>query len=104
MVAIASMAFRERLRLRDLGLPLALREASMTEPSFLIRCHSHMLGEDGRVELEQCRALANDMAELKSMGIILTLVGSYAVGPHRYTSLKDALAEVRRSKRPSDDR
>jgi hypothetical protein len=73
----------------------------MTDQSFLERCHPHILGESGEVELEQCRALARDMAELKAMGIILTLVGNYAVGPYRYTNLKDAMAQAR-SQRAAD--
>ena len=65
------------------------------QDTFLPRCHSHMLGEDGRVDLEQCEALAADMADLRDMGIILTLVGSYAVGAYRYSNLGDALAQAR---------
>jgi len=70
----------------------------MNDRSFLDRCHSHVLDGEEPIDLEQCRALANDMAELRTMGVILTLVGSYAVGSYRYTSLRDALAEVRRQK------
>jgi hypothetical protein len=54
-----------------------------------------MLGEDGRVELGECEALAADMADLRKMGVILTLVGSYAVGTYRYSNLRDALAQAR---------
>ena len=67
----------------------------MTQDTFLPRCHSHMLGEEGRVEVEQCEALAADMAELREMGVILTLVGRYSVGAYRYSNLGDALAQAR---------
>lgn len=67
----------------------------MKKDNFLPRCHSHMLGEDGRVDIGQCEALAADMKDLREMGIILTLVGNYRVGNYRYTNLKDALAEAR---------
>ena len=67
----------------------------MTRDNFLARCHPHILGADGSVDLAQCEALAADMTELREMGIILTLVGSYAVGAYRYSSLGDALAQAR---------
>jgi hypothetical protein len=67
----------------------------MTQDTFLARCHPHVLGEDGKMDLARCEALAGDMAELRERGIILTLVGNYAVGPYRYSSLKDALAQAR---------
>ncbi len=67
----------------------------MISDNFLPRCHPHMLGEDGGVDVSQCEALAKDMAELRGMGIILTLVGSYRVGAYRYTNLGDALAQAR---------
>lgn len=67
----------------------------MKKDKFLPRCHSHMLGEDGRVDMDQCEALAADMRDLREMGIILTLVGSYRVGSSRYTNLGDALAQAR---------
>ena len=67
----------------------------MTEDTFLARCHPHVLGEDGKMDLARCEALARDMAELRGMGIVLTLVGNYAVGPYRYSNLKDALAQAR---------
>ncbi|WP_298301297.1 hypothetical protein [uncultured Erythrobacter sp.] len=67
----------------------------MTPDKFLPRCHPHMLGENGSVDISQCEALAQDMTELRKMGIILTLVGSYAVGAYRYTNLSDALAQAR---------
>ncbi|MBE5074034.1 hypothetical protein IM511_06920 [Erythrobacteraceae bacterium E2-1 Yellow Sea] len=67
----------------------------MTQDTFLPRCHPHMIGEEGRVDLGQCEALAADMAELREMGVILTLVGSYSVGPYRYSNLADALAQAR---------
>lgn len=70
----------------------------MTTDTFLARCHPHVLGEGGQIDPGQCQALANDMAELKAMGVILTLVGSYAVGPYRYTNLKDALEQSRRTR------
>ncbi|SMQ69644.1 hypothetical protein SAMN06297468_1831 [Altererythrobacter xiamenensis] len=66
----------------------------MPQDTFLPRCHPHMLGEDGRVDLARCEDLAADMADLREMGIILTLVGSYAVGANRYSNLRDALAAV----------
>jgi hypothetical protein len=47
------------------------------------------------MDLAKCEDLANDMAELRGLGVILTLVGNYAVGPYRYTNLKDALAQAR---------
>ena len=40
----------------------------MTQDTFLPRCHPHMLGENGRVELADCEALAADMAELRELG------------------------------------
>jgi hypothetical protein len=55
-----------------------------------------MLGEDGGVDLAKCDALAADMADLRAMGIILRLVGSYTVGAYHYTNLSDALAQARR--------
>lgn len=67
----------------------------MTPDKFLPRCHPHMLGEGGGVDVSQCEALAQDMAELRGLGIILTLVGSYQVGDYRYTNLADALAHAR---------
>lgn len=67
----------------------------MTQDNFLPRCHPHMLGEDGNVDLAQCEALSADMTELREMGIILTLIGSYKVGAFRYTNLRDALAQAR---------
>lgn len=67
----------------------------MTQDTFLPRCHPHMLGENGRVELAECEALAADMAELRELGVILTLVGSYSVGAYRYSNLADALAQAR---------
>ena len=67
----------------------------MTQDTFLPRCHSHMLGEEGGVSLAQCDALALDMADLRELGIILTLVASYSVGAYRYTNLGDALAAAR---------
>lgn len=67
----------------------------MTQDTFLPRCHSHMLGEGGRVDLAQCDALAADMADLRELGIILTLVANYTVGAYRYTNLGDALAQAR---------
>ena len=42
-----------------------------------------------------CKALAADMCELRELGIVLTLVGSYSVGADRYSNLADALAQVR---------
>lgn len=68
----------------------------MKQDTFLPRCHPHMLGEDGSVDLTKCEALAADMADLREMGIILTLVGSYTVGAYHYTNLSDALAQSRR--------
>jgi hypothetical protein len=47
------------------------------------------------MDLAKCEALAGDMAELRGLGVVLTLVGNYAVGPYRYTNLKDALAQAR---------
>lgn len=35
------------------------------------------------------------MCELRELGIVLTLVGSYSVGADRYSNLADALAQVR---------
>ncbi|MEO0419491.1 MAG: hypothetical protein AAF249_11530 [Pseudomonadota bacterium] len=67
----------------------------MTKENFLPRCHPHMLSEAGGVDTSQCEALTRDMAELREMGIILTLVGSYQVGAYRYTNLGDALARAR---------
>lgn len=67
----------------------------MTQDTFFARCHPHVLGEEGEMDLAKCEALAQDMAELRNLGIILTLVGSYSVGPYRYTNLKDALAQAR---------
>lgn len=67
----------------------------MTVDAFLARCHPHVLGEDGKMDLAKCDDLARDMADLRGMGIILTMVGNYAVGPHRYSNLKDALAQAR---------
>lgn len=67
----------------------------MTQDTFLPRCHPHMLGENGRVELAECEALAADMAELRELGVILTLVASYSVGAYRYSNLGDALAQAR---------
>ncbi|MBV7266425.1 hypothetical protein [Erythrobacter ani] len=67
----------------------------MIPDNFLPRCHPHMLGEGGGVDISQCEALAKDMAELRGMGVILTLVGSYQVGAYRYTNLGDALAHAR---------
>ncbi len=70
----------------------------MNPDKFLPRCHPHMLGETGGVDTSQCEALAQDMAELRGMGVILTLIGSYQVGAYRYTSLGDALAEARKQR------
>ena len=70
----------------------------MTEDQFLSRCHPHILGEDGKMDLAKCEDLARDMAELRGMGVILTLVGNYTVGQYRYTNLKDALAQVRQAR------
>ncbi|WP_298337588.1 hypothetical protein [uncultured Erythrobacter sp.] len=67
----------------------------MTPDKFLPRCHPHMLGEDGSVDTSQREALAQDMTELREMGVILTLVGSHTVGAYRYTNLSDALAQAR---------
>ncbi|NVE95391.1 hypothetical protein [Altererythrobacter lutimaris] len=67
----------------------------MSQDNFLPRCHPHMLGEEGKVDLEKCEALSADMAELREMGVILTLVASYKVGTNRYTNLGDALAQAR---------
>lgn len=67
----------------------------MMPDKFLPRCHPHMLGEQGSVDVSQCEALTQDMAELREMGIILTLIGSYTVGAYRYTNLGDALAQAR---------
>ncbi|WP_432200219.1 hypothetical protein ACRAQ7_11345 [Erythrobacter sp. W53] len=67
----------------------------MIPDKFLPRCHPHMLCEDGGIDTSQCEALMQDMAELREMGIILTLVGSYAVGTYLYTNLSDALAQAR---------
>lgn len=86
---------RKPMRLRDLVLPLTRRGSLMKKDNFLPRCHSHMLGEDGRVDMDQCEALAADMKDLREMGIILTLVGCYRVGNYRYTNLSDALAQAR---------
>ena len=68
----------------------------MAKDNFLARCHPHMLGEGGQVDLKQCQALASDIVELREMGVILTLAANYAVGPYRYMSLGDALAQARR--------
>jgi hypothetical protein len=54
-----------------------------------------MLGEDGHVDLARCEELAADMADLREMGIIFTLVGRYAVGANQYSNLSDALAQAR---------
>ena len=35
------------------------------------------------------------MCELRELGIVLTLVGSYSVGAYRYSNLADAPAQVR---------
>ena len=67
----------------------------MPQDTFLARCHPHMIGEDGHVDLARCEQLAADMADLKELGIILTLVGSYAVGANRYSNLSDALVAAR---------
>lgn len=67
----------------------------MPKDAFLPRCHAHMLGEEGEVSLAQCEALALDMADLRELGIVLTLVARYSVGPYRYTNLGDALAAAR---------
>lgn len=67
----------------------------MTEDTFLARCHPHVLGEEGKMDLAKCEDLARDMAELRGMGIILTMVGNYTVGPYRYSNLKEALAQAR---------
>jgi len=62
-----------------------------------------MLGEDGHVDLARCEELAADMADLKDLGIILTLVASYAVGSHRYSNLSDALAQARANRAAGSD-
>lgn len=67
----------------------------MTQDTYLPRCNSHMLGDGGQVSLAQCNALAMDMADLRELGITLTLVASYTVGAYRYTNLGDALAAAR---------
>lgn len=67
----------------------------MADDQFLPRCHPHILGEDGQMDLAKCEDLARDMAELRGMGVTLTLVGSYGVGQYRYSNLKDALAQAR---------
>ncbi|MFN2100925.1 hypothetical protein [Altererythrobacter sp. MF3-039] len=67
----------------------------MTQDQFLARCHPHSLGEDGKMDLAKCEDLARDMSELRSMGVVLTLVGNYSVGQYRYSNLKDALAQAR---------
>ena len=67
----------------------------MAQDQFLGRCHPHILGEDGKMDLTKCEDLARDMAELRGMGVILTLVGQYSVGRYRYSNLKDALAQAR---------
>ena len=67
----------------------------MTQDTFLPRCHPHMLGEEGQIDLARCEALAADMADLRELGIVLTLVGRYAVGAYLYTNLADALAQSR---------
>lgn len=67
----------------------------MNPDTFLPRCHPHMICEDGGVDIGQCEALASDMAELREMGIVLTLVANYSVGDYRYTNLSDALAQAR---------
>ena len=74
----------------------------MTRDNFLPRCHPHILGEGGNVELAQCDALSADMRELREMGIILTLVGSYAVGAYRYSNLGDALTQARIQREAED--
>ncbi|MFL0355723.1 hypothetical protein ACI5KX_04525 [Erythrobacter sp. GH1-10] len=71
----------------------------MANDTFLPRCHPHMLGEEGQIDLARCEALAADMKELRELGIVLTLVGNYTVGAYRYTNLGDALAQAR-SHRP----
>ncbi|MCK0099652.1 hypothetical protein MWU38_09680 [Qipengyuania sp. S6317L1] len=75
----------------------------MPQDTFLPRCHPHMLGEDGHVDLARCEELAADMADLKELGIILTLVGSYAVGANRYSNLSDALAQARAKRSEGSD-
>jgi hypothetical protein len=74
----------------------------MDKDNFLARCHPHMFGEGGQVDIGQCEALANDMTELRALGVILTLSATYAVGPYRYTSLGDALAQARRMQSRGD--
>lgn len=73
----------------------------MMKDSFLARCHPHVLGEDGHVDLGQCEALQSDMEELRELGVILTLVGSYAVGAYRYTNLGDALVQAKKHRNAS---
>ena len=75
----------------------------MPQDAFLPRCHPHMRGEDGYVDLARCEELAADMADLKELGIILTLVGSYAVGTNRYSNLSDALAQARANRSAGRD-
>ena len=70
----------------------------MAEENFLTRCHPHMLGEDGNIDLAKCEALSLDMADLRALDVSLTLVGVYSVGPYRYNNLKDALAQARLDK------
>ncbi len=72
----------------------------MSPDRFLPRCHPHMLGDEGSIDVSQCEALMQDMAELREMGITLTLVGSYAVGDYRYSNLSDALAQARGGNSP----
>ena len=67
----------------------------MAQDAFLTGCHPHIVGENGQIDLGQCQALADEMAELREMGVILTLVGSYSVGRYRYSNLRDAMAQAR---------
>jgi hypothetical protein len=69
----------------------------MGQDEFIARCRAQLVQAREGAAAGHYQALARDMAGLKELGISLTLVESYAVGPYRYTNLADAIAQAQRA-------
>lgn len=74
----------------------------MGQDEFIARCRAQLVEARERSAAGHYQALAQDMAGLEELGISLTLVESYAVGPYRYTNLADAIAQAQRARLSSE--
>jgi hypothetical protein len=68
----------------------------MDKDDFIARLRARSPEGEKEAAASHYQALAQDMAELEELGIILTFAEVYSVGPYRYTNLTHVLEQARR--------